>query len=129
MSVVWTNGCFDVLHRGHIEMLKYAKSLGHVLYVGIDSDQKVRQDKGKSRPFNSQDDRAYLLQAIRFVDEVIIFDSKDDLANNIRKVSPDFLVVGSDWKGKDVVGDEYAGEVKYFTRIGDYSTSRVLGEK
>lgn len=129
MSVVWTNGCFDVLHRGHIEMLKYAKSLGHVLYVGIDSDQKVRQDKGKSRPFNSQDDRAYLLQAIRFVDEVIIFDSKDDLANNIRKVSPDFLVVGSDWKGKDVVGDEYAGEVKFFKRIGEYSTSRVLGEK
>ena len=110
-------------------MLKYAKSLGHVLYVGIDSDQKVRQDKGKSRPFNSQDDRAYLLQAIRFVDEVIIFDSKDDLANNIRKVSPDFLVVGSDWKGKDVVGDEYAGEVKFFKRIGEYSTSRVLGEK
>ena len=107
-------------------MLRYAKSLGNSLYVGIDADSKVRQDKGESRPFNSQDDRACLLRAIRFVDEVIIFESKDDLENNIRKVSPDFLVVGSDWEGKDVVGAQYAGEVRYFTRIGDYSTTKIL---
>ena len=128
MSIIWTNGCFDILHRGHIEMLEYAKSLGHTLYVGIDADKKVRNDKGSSRPFNCQEDRKYLLESIRFVDSVIIFESKEDLEKNIQKLNPDFLVVGSDWEGKDVVGAQYASEIKFFNRIGEYSTTKVLGK-
>ena len=126
MTLVWTNGCFDILHRGHIEMLTYAKTLGDVLYVGIDTDEKVRRDKGDFRPFNGQDDRKYLLESIRGVDKVLIFDSRDELEEMIRVLSPDILVIGSDWKGKTVVGSEYAGEVKFFDRISGYSTTKVL---
>ena len=73
MKLVWVNGCFDVLHRGHFEMLKYAKSFGDYLMVGIDSDQKVKKDKGNDRPFNSADDRKFALESIRHVDKVLIF--------------------------------------------------------
>ena len=126
MSVVWTNGCFDVLHRGHIEMLAYAKSLGDFLYVGIDSDKKVKQDKGPSRPFNTQEDRKYLLEALQHVDKVILFDSREGLEKNIETLKPDILVIGGDWKGKTVVGAQHAGEVKFFERIDGYSTTGIL---
>ena len=109
-------------------MLKYAKSLGHTLHVGIDADKKVTNDKGPSRPFNSQEDRKYLLESIRSVDNVVIFESKEGLEKSIQKLNPDFLVVGSDWEGKDVVGAQYAGEIKFFNRISEYSTTKVLGE-
>ena len=73
--VVWTNGCFDVVHKGHIELFKYAKSLGNKLVVGIDSDFKVRIDKGLNRPFNNEQDRKIMLKAIKYIDEVIIFNT------------------------------------------------------
>ena len=126
MVKVWVNGCFDVLHRGHFELFKYAKSLGDFLVVGIDSDQKVKQDKGSSRPYNKMDDRLFALNCIRYIDEVHYFDSKQGLENLIRKEKPDIMVVGSDWKGKEVVGSQFAGKVEYFERIGDYSTTNIL---
>ena len=126
MVKVWVNGCFDVLHRGHFELFKYAKSLGDFLVVGIDSDQKVKQDKGSSRPYNKMDDRLFALNSIRYIDEVHYFDSKQGLENLIRKEKPDIMVVGSDWKGKEVVGSQFAGKVEYFERIGDYSTTNIL---
>ena len=75
MKTVWTNGCFDILHRGHIEMLAYAKSLGKHLVVGIDSDKKVKLDKGISRPYNTEEDRKTMLTSLKYVDEVVIFDT------------------------------------------------------
>ncbi len=126
MTVVWTNGCFDILHRGHIEMLQYAKSLGEKLIVGLDSDSKVKISKGTNRPFNSLEDRKFLISSVRYVDQVYDFDSKKELENLIKYVSPDILVVGSDWKEKEVVGSQYAGEVRFFDRIGNYSTTNVL---
>ena len=126
MTVVWTNGCFDILHRGHIEMLQYAKSLGEKLIVGLDSDSKVKISKGTNRPFNSLEDRKFLISSVRYVDQVYDFDSKKELENLIKHVSPDILVVGSDWKEKEVVGSQYAGEVRFFDRIGNYSTTNVL---
>lgn len=126
MVKVWTNGCFDILHRGHFEMLKYARSLGDFLIVGIDSDKKVQAAKGPTRPVNSVEDRRFALEAIRYVDEVVIFDSPEGLANAIKKTSPDIMVIGSDWRGKKVVGEEYTKEVRFFDRIGDYSTTSII---
>jgi len=126
MVKVWTNGCFDVLHRGHIEMLKYAKSLGRELMVGIDNDEKVKKDKGASRPFNTLEDRIEILKSIRYVDKVVVSGSRRELEELIREYSPDFLVIGSDWKNGDVVGKEYCKNLKFFDRIGNVSTTKIL---
>jgi len=124
--IVWTNGCFDILHRGHFEMFKYAKSLGDKLIVGIDSDDKVRKDKGPNRPFNSVEDRKFALECIKYIDEVVVFDTRQDLEDKIRQRSPDIMIVGSDWKEKEVVGEQYCTELKFFDRIQGYSTTNIL---
>jgi len=129
MRTVWTNGCFDVIHRGHIELFKYAKSLGDKLIVGIDSDEKVKKDKGPSRPFNTSEDRRFVLESIRHVDEVLIFDDREGLEKLIHNISPDFMVVGSDWKGKDVVGQHHSKELKFFDRLSGYSTTDILEKR
>lgn len=123
---VWVNGCFDVLHRGHIEMLKYAKSLGTYLTVGIDSDNRVKLAKGSNRPFNAEEDRKYMLESISCVNRVIIFDTDEELRENIRESSSSLMVVGSDWQGKKVIGQELVEGVSFFDRIGDYSTTKIL---
>lgn len=126
MKVSFVNGCFDVLHPGHIELLNYAKSLGDYLIVAIDSDKKVAEMKGPTRPIFSQSDRALMLKSIRSVDVVHIFNTKEELEELLESIRPDIMVVGSDWKGKEVVGSHYAKEVKFFDRIGDYSTSKTI---
>jgi len=126
--VVWTNGCFDILHRGHIEMLQYARSLGNYLVVGLDSDERVRANKGVTRPFNTFKDRAFVLGALGCVDLAVSFDSDKKLISIIKSLKPNIMVVGSDWRGKDVIGQEYAGEVRFFERVGDYSTTKIIGK-
>jgi len=126
MVKVFVNGCFDVLHPGHIELLKYAKSFGDCLIVAIDSDRKVAEMKGPERPIFSQHDRATMLSAIRYVDVIHVFDTKEDLEQLLELIKPDTMIVGSDWKGKEVVGSQYAKEVRFFDRIEDYSTSKTI---
>lgn len=126
MKIIFVNGCFDVLHPGHIQLFEYARSLGDYLIVAIDSDKKVGEMKGPSRPIFCQDDRARTLEAIRYIDIVHIFDSKEDLENLLKSIGPDIMVVGSDWKGKEVVGEQYAKTVRFFDRVGEYSTTRTL---
>ena len=126
MKVVWTNGCFDILHRGHFEMFKFAKSLGALLIVGIDTDEKVRKSKGKDRPVNCL---MFALDSIRYIDEVIPFSSPAELESLIKDLKPEVMVIGSDWKGKNVIGSEYAKELIFFDRIGDYSTTKILERK
>jgi len=126
MKIIFVNGCFDVLHPGHIQLFEYAKSLGDYLIVAIDSDEKVAQMKGKERPIFSQEDRSKVLQAIRYIDVVHIFNSKEELEDLIKTINPDIMVVGSDWKGKEVVGGHYAKAVRFFDRVGEYSTTRTL---
>ena len=99
---IWVNGCFDILHRGHFELFNYAKSLGDYLVVGIDSDEKVAQDKGPDRPYNNLEDRHYALESLKAIDQIYVFDSKDHLEWLVQKEQPDILVVGSDWKGKQI---------------------------
>ena len=129
MKTIWANGCFDILHIGHIELFKYAKSLGDRLVIGIDSDDKVKKDKGESRPFNRVEDRKFVLESIRYVDEVLIFNSAEQLENLIKEVFPDIMVVGSDWKGKKIVGSEHSKEVVFFDRVEGYSTTNILKAK
>ena len=126
MIKVWTNGCFDVLHRGHIELFKFAKSQGNHLVVGLDSDEKVKRDKGSDRPFNTFEDRKEVLLSIRYIDDVWYFDSRNGLVELIKKYQPAVMVIGSDWIGRDVVGEELVDKVKFFDRVGDYSTKEIL---
>ena len=126
MKTVWTNGCFDILHRGHIEMFKFAKSLGDELIVGLDTDEKVKEAKGDDRPFNTLEDRELVISSIRYVDKTFSFDSQKQLEHLIKSIKPDILVVGSDWEGKYVVGAEYAKDVIFFPRVDGYSTTKVL---
>jgi len=126
MKVSFVNGCFDVLHPGHIELLKYARSLGDYLIVAIDSDRKVAEMKGPERPIFSQHDRSTMLASIRYVDVIHVFDTKEDLEDLLESISPDIMVVGSDWKGKEVVGSQYAKSVRFFDRIGEYSTTKTI---
>lgn len=125
-KIVWTNGCFDLLHPGHIELFKIAKSLGDKLIVGLDSDEKIKRDKGESRPINSFQDRKILLESIRYIDLVIGFDSKEELENLIELYNPDILVDGGDWRNHEGVGRQYAKEVRFFHRIGGYSSTDII---
>jgi len=126
MTTVWVNGCFDILHPGHIELFKVAKSLGDRLIVGIDEDHKVQNDKGFDRPINSLSFRKTMLESIKYIDLVLPFGNRIELEQLIELYSPDVLLVGSDWRSGDVVGSKYAKEVKFFNRVGNYSTTRLI---
>tara|TARA_R110000851_G_scaffold144828_1_gene284093 strand:- start:728 stop:1117 length:390 start_codon:yes stop_codon:yes gene_type:complete len=129
MKKIWINGCFDILHRGHIEMFKFAKTKGSFLTVGIDSDKRIKELKGENRPFNSQEDRKYFLESIKFIDHCEIFNTEEELEQKINSFSPDVMIVGSDYKDKRVVGSEYAKELLFFDRIKGYSTTKILEKK
>jgi D-beta-D-heptose 7-phosphate kinase/D-beta-D-heptose 1-phosphate adenosyltransferase len=109
MKVVFTNGCFDILHVGHVRFLGFAKAQGDYLIVGLNSDESFRRHKDRE-PINSEQDRYEVLAALRCVDEVRIFD-EDTPLHMIAEISPDFLVKGCDYEPEDVVGREYAGKV------------------
>ena len=126
MVKVWTNGCFDLLHRGHIELFKYAKSIGDWLRVGLDSDEMVRKAKGADRPLNTLEDRKFLVNSIESVDEVCGFDSHTELIELLKDYKPDIMIVGGDWEGKSIVGGVHSKEIKYFKRIEEYSSSKLI---
>ena len=127
MDIIWSNGCYDILHRGHLELLRYARSLGDKLVVGIDSDSKVRKSKGEGRHVNNQEDRKFFLESLIYVDEVIIFNTAKELEGRVESIRPKFIVIGSDYKDRKVVGGEHARSgIKFFERIGEYSTTNIL---
>ena len=123
---VFVNGTFDVLHKGHLELLNYAKSLGDYLVVGIDTDERVKEKKGSARPVNSAEDRALMLVNLKAVDEVRYFSSDNELESMVKSVKPDIMVVGSDWKNKSVIGSYYAAKLIFFDRIDGYSTTKIV---
>ncbi len=126
MKMIFCNGCFDVLHRGHIELLKYARSLGDKLVVGIDSDERVKYLKGSTRPFNSQDDRKSMLESIKYIDEVFIFGSEGELELLIKDLKPSTMIVGEEYKDKKVVGHTPDIELRFFNKINGYSTTDFI---
>jgi len=123
---IFVNGTFDLLHRGHLELLNYAKSLGDYLCVGIDTDVRVKEKKGVKRPIYNQNERKFFLENLKAVDEVRLFSNDSELEDLVKSVKPDIMVVGSDWKEKSVIGSYYAAELKFFDRINDYATTRTI---
>tara|TARA_Y100000114_G_C11747862_1_gene322613 strand:- start:97 stop:495 length:399 start_codon:yes stop_codon:yes gene_type:complete len=123
---IFVNGTFDLLHRGHLELLNYAKSLGDYLCVGIDTDDRVKEKKGVKRPIYNQNERKFFLENLKAVDEVRLFSNDSELEDLVKSVKPDIMVVGSDWKEKSVIGSYYASELKFFDRINDYATTRTI---
>ena len=131
-KVVFTNGCFDILHKGHVQYLNEAKALGDLLIVGVNSDESVKRLKGDDRPINNESDRAYLLSALECVDFVVVFE-EDTPYELIERIKPDILVKGSDYKDKEVVGSDLVDETILIDLVEGRSTTatidKILGNK
>lgn len=126
-KVVFTNGCFDILHLGHITYLQQASKLGDVLIVGVNSDNSVRRLKGSNRPINKEKDRVAMLSALSCVDYVVVFD-EDTPYNLISEIRPDVLVKGGDYKVSEIVGREFASEVRVLPFVSGYSTTQIVSK-
>ena len=125
MKTIFVNGTFDILHPGHVQLLNYARSLGDSLIVAIDSDQRVRELKGDNRPINPEDDRKLMLESLRSVDSVWIFNSDQELEDICRLYNP-VMVKGSDYQGRTIIGQQYCKEIVFYDRIEPYSTTRAI---
>ena len=131
---IWVNGCFDILHTGHLNLLEYAKHFGegtgnifsNTLIVGIDSDRRVAELKGDNRPFNNQDDRRRFLKSLRIVDEVIIFDTADDLRELVKVFNIDIMVVGDQYRNKEVIGEENSKNGVVYFPVDNISTTNII---
>ncbi len=126
-KIVFTNGCFDILHIGHVKYLQAAKEVGDVLIVGLNSDKSVKVLKGNTRPINNQTDRATLLSAFSFIDHVIIFNDETPI-ELIKTIQPDVLVKGGDYKLEEVVGREYAAKVELIDFVEGYSSTNIINK-
>ena len=123
MKYIFTNGCFDMLHRGHYELLKYCRTLGYVV-VGLNSDDSVTRLKGKGRPIFLLEDRKFILESCKYVDEVIVFE-EDTPYNLIKLIKPDIIVKGGDYSREEVVGNDIC-EVKIYEHIYGHSTTKII---
>jgi len=124
-KTIWTNGCFDIIHAGHIELFRYAKSQGDELFVGIDSDERVRSLKGELRPINTQADRKSVLEAIKYIDAVFVFDSVSEMEKILIDNGVDLIVIGDEYKGKSITGEGIC-EVCFFKKIPGKSTTSII---
>ena len=124
-KIVFTNGCFDILHAGHVSILEFCRAQGDILVVGLNSDASVRRLKGPTRPVNKQADRALVLGGLESVSYVCLF-SEDTPFNLIKKIRPDILVKGGDYKPTEIVGREFAGKVVRFALLKGRSTTGII---
>jgi D-beta-D-heptose 7-phosphate kinase/D-beta-D-heptose 1-phosphate adenosyltransferase len=122
---VWVNGTFDVLHIGHLKLLEFASSFGE-LRVGIDTDKRVKELKSPDRPFNTTEDRKYFLESLKFVKDVVVFDSRQELIDLVKEYRPDYMVIGDDYKDQPVYGSEHAKQLIFFEKLPKYSTTKIL---
>ena len=123
-KAVFTNGCFDIIHRGHLELLQYCRDIGNYVIVGLNSDDSVKRLKGSERPYFNEQDRKFLLESLSCVDEVCIFD-EDTPYNIISKLKPDIIVKGGDYIPSEVVGNDIS-DVIIFNFVNGYSTTKIL---
>jgi len=132
LKTVWINGTFDVLHMGHINLFSHARKLagpkGKVI-VGTDSDERIRELKGPSRPINNIFDRIGFLRAIKYIDGVVTFSSEDELEAQIKRFSPDILLIGDDYRGKPIVGSQYAKKIVFIPRYGGLSSTMIINQQ
>jgi len=122
---VWVNGTFDVLHIGHLKLLEFASSFGE-LRVGIDTDKRVKELKSPDRPFNTTEDRKYFLESLKFVKDVVVFNSRQELIDLVKEHQPDYMVIGDDYKDQPVYGSEHAKQLIFFEKLPEYSTTKIL---
>jgi len=125
---VWVNGTFDVLHMGHIKLLERAsfEAAGGLVAVGIDTDRRVKELKGDSRPVNNEMNRSSFLGAIKYVDCVYLFDTGEDLKTCIKSFKPDLMVIGEDYRDKPIIGSEYIDKIIYVERYEELSSSDII---
>ena len=129
MKRVWLNGCFDVLHRGHIEMVKYAREVGDYVVVGTDTDARINESKGNTRPINTLEDRIEILRSIKYIDHVVSFDSDEELIDHLKFYKPDHRILGSEYKNSGkIVGEDFSGDILFFDRIEQYSSTDTIKE-
>jgi rfaE bifunctional protein nucleotidyltransferase chain/domain len=126
-KIVFTNGCFDILHKGHVAYLQAARNLGDLLVLGLNSDDSVKKLKGPSRPLNNQEDRAFVLAGLESITYLVVFyeDTPHELLSQIR---PDVLVKGGDYQVEEVVGREFAAETVLIDFVEGYSTTRIISK-
>ena len=127
-KIVWCNGTFDILHPGHMQLFKVARSLGDKVIVATDTDEKIKKDKGEHRPVNDLCYRVAMLEAIKYIDVVLTFGDRQELEGLIQLYTPDILLLGDDWQGGDVVGIEHAKGVRFLPRVGGYASSKTLNK-
>ena len=125
MIKVWVNGTFDVLHIGHIRLLEHAYQHGFVR-VGIDTDERIKSLKSVDRPFNSLADRKEFLESIKFVTDVVSFDTDEELIERIKEYEPNIMVIGDDYKDKNIIGSEFIPKIIFYKRVPDKSTTNIL---
>ena len=125
---VWINGTFDILHIGHIRLLNFAKSFG-TIRVGLDTDERVREKKGIQRPFNKLEYRMEFISSIAGVDSVVSFGTDDELRNCIKEYEPDVMVIGGEYKYKEIIGLEYVPHIEFFDKIEGISTTKILNDE
>jgi len=131
---IWVNGCFDILHTGHLDLLEYAKHYNesklfdriNSLIVGIDSDRRVKELKGKDRPINSQEDRKRFLNSLHFVERVYIFDTEEELRQLIKELEIDIMVVGEEYRDKEVIGSENAKHGVVYFPVDERSSTNII---
>ena len=123
-KTVFVNGTFDIIHLGHLALFNYAKSLGDFLLVAIDSDKRVKQLKGNNRPINNEYERKTLLENLKAIDQVQIFDTDQELIDIVSKC--DLMVKGSDYIGKPIIGEHVCKQIVFFDRINEYSTTKKI---
>lgn len=134
-KVVFTNGCFDILHRGHIQYLRASRKLGDILIIGLNSDNSIKRLKGESRPINLEEDRAYILEALDFVDFIVIYDDDTPL-NLIYQLKPDYYTKSKDYSLSNIIGpglgsniiEQYGGQVVLMDYIKGYSTTSIINK-
>ena len=128
MKRVWVNGTFDVLHPGHIKLLEFAKSQGIYLAVGLDTDERITQNKGEGRPIHTLEHRVFAISSIKYVDEVFTFGTDDELRDLMSAYKPDIHVIGSDYVNTrhKIIGIGIAEDIVFFDRVWDYSSSRII---
>jgi D-beta-D-heptose 7-phosphate kinase/D-beta-D-heptose 1-phosphate adenosyltransferase len=127
MTRVVVNGTFDIIHLGHLKLLEHARNLpdSYVLVL-TDSDSRIKKLKGKDRPINTEYERCSLLFALKYVDRVETFDTDQELIDLIKGFEPDVMIKGSDYQGQPIIGAEYCKEIKFYDRLGNYSTTNKI---
>ena len=128
MKKVWINGTFDILHIGHIRLLNFAKSFGSIR-VGLDTDERVRKKKGIQRPFNKLEYRMEFISSIAGVDSVVSFGTDDELRNCTKEYEPDVMIIGGEYKYKEIIGLEHVPHIEFFDKIEGISTTKILNDE